>query len=37
VWVLVMSVATVIFLREVSGMRRRGANVDAIFAELPPD
>ena len=37
VWVLVMGVATVIFLREVSAMRRRGVNVDAIFAELPPD
>ena len=37
VWVLVMGVATVIYLREVSAMRRRGVNVDAIFAELPPD
>ena len=37
VWILVMGVATVIFLREVSAMRRRGVNVDAIFAELPPD
>ncbi|MBC7844467.1 MAG: APC family permease [Gemmatimonadaceae bacterium] len=37
VWILVMCVATVIFLREVSALRRRGVNVNAIFAELPPD
>ena len=35
VWVLVMGIATLIYLREVSAMRRRGVNVDAIFAELP--
>ena len=37
VWMLVLSIATVIYLREVAAMRRRGVNVDAIFADLPPD
>ena len=37
VWILVLGIATVIYLREVSAMRRRGVNVDAIFADLPPD
>ena len=37
VWLLVMGVATVIYLREVSAMRRRGVNVEAIFATLPPE
>jgi len=37
VWLLVMALATVIYLREVAAMRRRGVNVDAIFATLPPE
>ncbi|MES3033940.1 MAG: amino acid permease [Gemmatimonadota bacterium] len=37
VWLLVMGVATVLYLREVAAMRRRGVNVDAIFATLPPE
>ncbi len=37
VWLVVMGVATVLYLREVSAMRRRGVNVDAIFATLPPE
>jgi APA family basic amino acid/polyamine antiporter len=37
VWLLVMGVATLIYLREVSAMRRRGVNVEAIFATLPPE
>ena len=37
VWLLVMGAATVIYLREVSAMRRRGVNVEAIFATLPSE
>lgn len=37
VWLLVMAVATLIYRREVSAMRRRGVNVEAIFATLPPE
>jgi len=37
VWLLVMGVATLIYLREVSAMRRRGVDVEAIFATLPPE
>ena len=37
VWILVLGIATVIYLREVAAMRRRGVNVDTIFADLPPD
>jgi amino acid transporter len=37
VWLIVMGVATVIYVREVSAMRRRGVNVEAIFAVLPPE
>ena len=35
VWLLVMCVATLIYRREVTAMRRRGLNVEAIFATLP--
>jgi basic amino acid/polyamine antiporter, APA family len=35
VWMLVMAVATLIYRREVTLMRRRGIDVDAIFATLP--
>lgn len=37
VWLLVMGIATFIYFREVSAMRRRGIDVDAIFATLPPE
>ena len=37
VWLVVMGVATVLYVREVSAMRRRGVDVDAIFATLPPE
>ena len=37
VWLLVMAAATALYLREVSALRRRGVDVDAIFATLPPD
>jgi amino acid transporter len=37
VWLLVMGIATVIYLREVSALRRRGADLAVIFATLPPE
>ena len=37
VWLLVMVVASVIFWREMRGLRRSGVDVEAIFAELPPE
>ena len=37
VWIFVMGIATAIYVREVAAMRRRGVDVDAIFAELPTD
>lgn len=35
IWLLVMGVGTLIYLREVAALRRSGADVDAIFATLP--
>ena len=37
IWLLVMLVASAIFLRELRGLRRRGVDVDAIYSELPPE
>jgi APA family basic amino acid/polyamine antiporter len=37
VWLLVMAVASLIFWREMSSLRRAGVDVDAIFARLPPE
>lgn len=37
VWLLVMALATVIYVREVRAARRRGVDVDAIFATLPSE
>jgi hypothetical protein len=37
VWLLVMGIASLIYLREVSALRRRGADLAAIFATLPPE
>jgi basic amino acid/polyamine antiporter, APA family len=36
-WVGVMALATVIYVREVASLRRRGIDTRAIFAELPPE
>lgn len=36
-WLGVMALATVIYVREVAALRRRGVDVDAVFAELPPE
>jgi basic amino acid/polyamine antiporter, APA family len=37
VWLLVTAVATVIYLREVRAARRRGVDVQSIFATLPAE
>jgi ABC-type nickel/cobalt efflux system permease component RcnA len=37
VWLLVMLVASLVFWRELRALRRRGADVEAIFAQLPPE
>ena len=37
VWFLVMALSTIIYIWEVAAMKRRGVDVDAIFASLPPE
>ena len=37
VWLLVMLVASLVFWREMRALRRSGADVEAIFAQLPPE
>ena len=37
VWVIVMAMATVIYLRELATLGRQGIDVDARFRELPPE
>lgn len=37
VWLAVMAVATLIYLREVRKLRRSGVDVEAIFKTLPPE
>ena len=37
VWMLVMLIASTVFLREMHKLRKSGADVDAIFSELPPE
>jgi basic amino acid/polyamine antiporter, APA family len=36
-WLLVMSIGSAVYLREVGSLRRRGVNVEAIFSTLPPE
>jgi len=36
VWCLVLGLGSLVYLREVRALRRRGVDVDAIFAALPP-
>ena len=36
-WLAVMAASTVIYLREVSTLRDRGVDTDALFLELPPE
>jgi APA family basic amino acid/polyamine antiporter len=37
VWLLVMAIGSALYAREVGALRRRGVNVDAIFATLPAE
>lgn len=37
IWLAVMAIATIIYLREVRSLRRRGVDVDALFSTLPPE
>ena len=37
VWLLVMGVASLIYLREMTRMRRRGVDTDRLFRALPPE
>ena len=37
VWVIVMAMATVIYLRELAKLGRQGVDVNARFRELPPE
>lgn len=37
VWLAVMSLATIVYLREMGTLRRSGVDVDAVFADLPPE
>lgn len=37
IWVAVMAIATVVYLREHRQLRARGVDVDALFAKLPPE
>jgi amino acid transporter len=37
VWLAVMAIASGVYLREVRKLRRRGVNVEAVFATLPPE
>jgi amino acid transporter len=36
-WLAVMALATLIYVREVSVLRRRGVDIDAVFSKLPPE
>ena len=37
VWLIVMVIASAIYFRELSHLRRSGVNVEAIFTKLPPE
>jgi len=37
VWLGVMAVGSAVYWRELRGLRRRGVNVQALFAALPPE
>ena len=36
-WIAVMAGASVVYFREVAKLKADGVDVDAIFAELPPE
>lgn len=37
VWMVVMAIASLVYIREVKSMRKRGVDVDSKFASLPPE
>jgi APA family basic amino acid/polyamine antiporter len=37
VWLLVMGLGSAVYVREVAALRRRGVDVKAVFATLPPE
>jgi amino acid transporter len=37
VWVLVLAVASVVYLRELAALRRSGVDLDVLFGTLPPE
>jgi uncharacterized membrane protein len=37
VWAIVMALASVIYIREIRSLRRRGVDVDSRFHALPPE
>ena len=37
IWILVMALATGIYLREMRALKRSGVDVDALYATLPPE
>jgi amino acid transporter len=36
-WVFVMALASIVYIRELRNLRRKGVDVDSIFSELPPE
>jgi hypothetical protein len=37
VWLGVMALGSAVYWREIRGLRRRGVDVQALFAALPPE
>ena len=37
VWLIVMTVASAIYFRELGKLKRDGVDVDAVFRKLPPE
>ena len=37
VWLIVMAMATGIYFRELSKLKKEGVNVEALFRQLPPE
>ena len=37
VWLIVMTIATIIYFRELARLGRQGVDVDALFSRLPPE
>lgn len=37
IWLAVMAISTVIYIRELRKLRGRGVDVDTLFSTLPPE